>query len=268
MRGTVLGALIGVAMPLAACGKGTTTPQVPAQVEVDPGSLMLLPGDTARLTAVAFTADGQRISGAAFRWASSDSNVVRVSSSGFLRGVAAGSATIEARSGGAIGRATVRVNLDGTYPLVAVNKEALPVQVSWQTCSMGTTPARVTEGHATFKADSVILFHWIWEDGCPEDGGRRFNSPLTTRGTYAVEGTALRISTSAGRAIGEGRIEADGISVPYKCHYGPGCSPSHCTTSPAGCTPEWYTLGFAKSSVTTAWSWISGKRMPGSSRVP
>ena len=66
-------------------------------------------GDTVRLSAEAFDANGRTVAGAEFSWESSDEAVAAVSGSGLVTAVANGSATITATSGSASGSATVTV---------------------------------------------------------------------------------------------------------------------------------------------------------------
>ncbi|MYB05443.1 MAG: Ig-like domain-containing protein, partial [Gemmatimonadetes bacterium] len=66
-------------------------------------------GDTLRLVAEAFDANGLRVEGAQFDWSSSDVAVARVDGSGLVTAVAEGMATITATAGDARGTAEVTV---------------------------------------------------------------------------------------------------------------------------------------------------------------
>ncbi|MXW18778.1 MAG: hypothetical protein F4Z83_14685 [Gemmatimonadetes bacterium] len=66
-------------------------------------------GDTLRLKAVAFDANGHMVAGAAFTWSSSDAPVARVDRSGLVRGAGEGVATITATAGSAKGTAQITV---------------------------------------------------------------------------------------------------------------------------------------------------------------
>ncbi len=66
-------------------------------------------GDTVRLSAEAFDANGSAVAGAEFSWESSDESVATVDASGLVTAVANGSATITATSGSASGSAAVTV---------------------------------------------------------------------------------------------------------------------------------------------------------------
>ena len=66
-------------------------------------------GDTLRLTAQAFDANGHAVAGAEFSWESSDSTVATVDASGLVTTMARGSVTITATSGSVSGSAIVSV---------------------------------------------------------------------------------------------------------------------------------------------------------------
>lgn len=78
-------------------------------VVVSPSAGTIAPGDTLRLTAEAFDEDGRPVLGAEFNWSSGDRSVATVDSSGLVRGVAAGEATITATAGSARGTARIAV---------------------------------------------------------------------------------------------------------------------------------------------------------------
>ena len=87
-----------------------TVAQVVSSVTVAPaetnfGAL----GDTLRLTAQAFDANGHAVAGAEFSWESSDSTVATVDASGLVTTMARGSVTITATSGSVSGSAIVSV---------------------------------------------------------------------------------------------------------------------------------------------------------------
>ncbi len=86
-----------------------TVMQSAGSVTVSPAADTIAPGDTLRLGAEAFDANGHTVAGAAFTWSSSDASVARVDASGLVRGVGEGTATI----GSAVGTSEITVaNLD------------------------------------------------------------------------------------------------------------------------------------------------------------
>src|SRR5207247_2865652 len=76
-----------------------------ASVSVSPASAALPVGQTVQLTATPQDANGNPLSGRTVSWASSNTSVATVSSSGLVTGEAAGSATITATSEGQSGKA-------------------------------------------------------------------------------------------------------------------------------------------------------------------
>ena len=80
-----------------------------ASVTVSPASASVPGGQTVQLTATPKDASGNALSGRTITWASSNTSVATVSSSGLVRGVVTGSATITATSEGKSGTATLTV---------------------------------------------------------------------------------------------------------------------------------------------------------------
>ena len=86
-----------------------TVTQSVVSVEVSPAEGMIHVGDTLRLTAEAFDANGHAVTDAEFLWESGDTSVAMVEASGLVTAVAQGAATITARAGAAAGRAEITV---------------------------------------------------------------------------------------------------------------------------------------------------------------
>jgi uncharacterized protein YjdB len=113
--GVVTGLAVGDAVILATVegivGSVTVTvmPEPIASVTVSPPSASILVGQTLTLSAIVLDGSGNTVTGAAIAWSTSDGAVATVSSGGVVTGVAAGSATITATSGGVSGSATVTV---------------------------------------------------------------------------------------------------------------------------------------------------------------
>lgn len=83
----------------ASAGAQIAVAQAVSAVRVSPGSLALLPGDTARLEATALDSRDNKVPDIAFEWSSSDAGVATVDSSGLVLAVRVGSATVAAASG-------------------------------------------------------------------------------------------------------------------------------------------------------------------------
>lgn len=106
-------AVAALALLAAACGgsgddgssnppAGPPTPPSPtiATIVVSPATATLTVGQTLAFSAVARDANGAPIAGAVFAWSTSDANVASVASNGVATGIAAGSVTVKATSGG------------------------------------------------------------------------------------------------------------------------------------------------------------------------
>ena len=89
--------------------RSTTAAAPVASVTVTPAADTLAVGDTLRLSAEAYDADGGVMASAQFSWSSSDVSVVIVSTSGLVTAVAAGTATVTATADGVEGFSEIAV---------------------------------------------------------------------------------------------------------------------------------------------------------------
>ena len=93
-----------------AVGRATlTVMQDVNEIVLEPVSHEMLPGDTLRITAMAFDAEGASIDDAVFLWASSDESVATVDQSGLVAAVDTGTAKVTASAGGAEASAQITV---------------------------------------------------------------------------------------------------------------------------------------------------------------
>ena len=83
--------------------------QTVSAVTVEPAADTLFEADTLRLSAEAADGNGHTVTGAEFEWASSDTLVAVVDSSGLVTGITAGAATVAATSSGVAGGAEITV---------------------------------------------------------------------------------------------------------------------------------------------------------------
>ena len=87
-----------------------TVAQQPREIRVSPDQeLFRALGDTLRLSARAFDANGHLVEGADYNWFSSDESVVTVDATGLVRSAGNGNASVTATSGPASGNADFRV---------------------------------------------------------------------------------------------------------------------------------------------------------------
>ncbi|WP_420635000.1 leucine-rich repeat domain-containing protein [Candidatus Palauibacter sp.] len=97
-----------------------TVMQTASMVAVSPPADTLVAGDTLRLSAAAFDANGHALAGLEFEWSSSDPSVVRVDDSGLVRSESDGVATVTATTGGAEGSSELTVTSSDRPALVAL----------------------------------------------------------------------------------------------------------------------------------------------------
>jgi len=109
-----------------------------ASVAVTPASASVAVGSTVQLTATPKDAQGNPVS-SPVTWASDKSAVATVSGSGLVTGVAAGSATITATSGGKSGTSAITVTAGSSVASVAVTPAAASVPVG-STVQLTATP--------------------------------------------------------------------------------------------------------------------------------
>jgi uncharacterized protein YjdB len=115
----VFGSLSNIAS--ATTTSSTPPPPVPvATVTVSPASSSLVIGATAQLSAVTRDASNNVLTGRTVTWSSSNSAVARVSTSGLVTAVAAGSATITATSETKTGTAATTVSAPAPVPVATV----------------------------------------------------------------------------------------------------------------------------------------------------
>jgi len=123
--GLVTAAGNGEAMVTAVSGgvPGTaavTVEQKADSVSVSPNAATMAIGETVRLTALAFDANGHKMVGAQFKWGSSDALIASVDGNGLVRGTGEGTAAITAQNGSALGSAEVTVGNPDRAVLVAL----------------------------------------------------------------------------------------------------------------------------------------------------
>lgn len=116
--GSVTGVAVGSAKIKASAGGKSSSADVTVQpvpavavasVTLSPSPIAVTEGKTLQLTATTKAADGSTLTGRTITWASSNENVAKVSASGLLTGVGAGTAAISAMSEGKADTASAEV---------------------------------------------------------------------------------------------------------------------------------------------------------------
>ena len=114
-------------------------PGTVASVAVSPAAATVLAGQTLQLTATPKDSAGNPLSGWAMTWASSNPAVTTVDSSGLTSGVAPGSATITAVSGGQSGTSTITVTTTSVSVASVTVSPATPSVTVGQTVQLSAT---------------------------------------------------------------------------------------------------------------------------------
>jgi uncharacterized protein YjdB len=96
VTGQAAGQVLVAASSNGVNGSASITVQAPtvASIKVSPSSVSLTIGTTTTLTAKMYAASGQQLQGIPVAWISSDNGIATVSSSGVVKGIAAGTATV------------------------------------------------------------------------------------------------------------------------------------------------------------------------------
>jgi len=162
-----------------------TVTNVPvASVTVSPATASLTVGATTQLTATPKDANGTALSGRVVTWATSNAAAATVSQSGFVTGVAAGSATITATSEGQSGTAAIAVMAPPSNPGTVTDLAVAGVTDSSVTLSF----TEVTDG-----------------TGLPASYDIRFAAGTISWGSATVVARGSCASPMAGNAIGAKR---------------------------------------------------------------
>lgn len=156
--GVVTGLAAGTTTIVAAAGaiQGqatlTVAPAPVAQVTVTPASASLAVGATQQLAATTRDASGNAVTGRAVAWTTSDATRAAVDSTGLVRGVGAGTATITATSEGRWGSAAITVTAgagDAAVTIASVSPAVLKPGVPMTIAGTGFS--------ATPSADTVTI---------------------------------------------------------------------------------------------------------------
>jgi hypothetical protein len=118
---------------LVNCG-GATHPEL-ASLALEPTAFALAVGETVQLTGTLRDSAGNPVSGPTVAWTTGDATVAQVNSSGLVTGMAAGSTTITAASGGDAATAAIRVRgyrcLDQAGPTMTLSgRQASAIRIT------------------------------------------------------------------------------------------------------------------------------------------
>ena len=192
-----LSAIVSVALWTYACGDGTTEPPryfpEPTTVTVSPATATVVEADTLRLTATATNAYGQVVSGVEFVWASGNTAVAVVDTSGLVTGVGAGEVQVTATAAGVTGRAELTVAAP-VPTTIAVTPDSVVLIALGQTTRL-TAEVRDQAG----RAMEGVPVAWSSADTTV--------AVVDSSGLVgAVSNGAATVTATAGDAAGEARV--------------------------------------------------------------
>ena len=188
-----------------ASGSATVTvAQEVSAVTVTPDTATVLEGDTLRLAATATDANGQVVAGVDFTWASGDTAVAVVDSTGLVTGVGAGEVQVMATAAGVTGLATLTV-LARVPTTVAVTPDTVMLTAVEQTAQL-TAEVRDQAG----RVMDVIPVAWSSADTTV--------AVVDSTGLVTAVGSgAATITARAGEASGDALVtvmqSADSVTV-------------------------------------------------------
>jgi uncharacterized protein YjdB len=166
------------------------------RVEVTPDTLELSgPGATGQLTATGFDAFDAPIEGLDFAWASSNPNVVTVSSAGVVNSVAEGQATVTATAEGVTGSSVVVVSAEPPPPLEPTTVVVSPSSVEAERLAELQFTATVFDQFGDEMPQAQVT--WSSSNGCRASVD---SSGLVTTwigGSVAISATAGTAQDSA-----------------------------------------------------------------------
>ncbi len=145
-----------------------------ATVTVTPASANLAVGQTVQLTATPKDANGNTLTGRTITWATSNASVATVTTSGSVKGVTAGSATITATSEGqsgssaisvrivpvatvAVSPASASVQVGGTVQLTAVTKDSAGNTLTGRTITWASSNSTVATVSTTGLVSGLLI---------------------------------------------------------------------------------------------------------------
>ena len=178
----------------SASGSATVTvAQVVSSVTVVPAEASFAAlGDTVRLTAEAFDANGHPVAGAELSWETSDAAVATVDASGLVTAVANGTSTITATAGSASGSATV------TVAQVVSSVTVAPMEANFAALS---DTLRLTAEAFDANGHTVAGAEFSWETSATAVA----TVDATGLVTFVANGTAT-ITATAGEASGSATV--------------------------------------------------------------
>ena len=193
-------ASVTAAAESAAGSAAVTVEQRPSEVRVSPGADTLVAlGDTLRLSAEAFDANGHWVAGTDFTWASEDEAVVTVDAGGLVTAVGRGGASVTATTADVTGSAAVTV--DQRPFEVSLSPGADTLMALGDTVRL-SAEALDANGHVVPDTE----FTW-------QSGDTSIVAVDSTALVTAVANGSAEVTASAGEVVGKAMMTVDQRAV-------------------------------------------------------
>ncbi|MBX6331549.1 MAG: Ig domain-containing protein, partial [Gemmatimonadaceae bacterium] len=185
-----LGAMT-LAVLAAACGGDSTGSNAVTSVTVSGSATALIVGQTTQLTATARTQSGTVLASAPMTWSTSNSAVATVSPAGVVRGVAAGTVTIRATSGGVTGELPMSV-----IPIPIASVSVAPAARTLALSDTVTLTATVRDGSGNALTGRTVT----WSSSAPARVSLSATTGASVIATAVAPGTVTVTATSEGHS--------------------------------------------------------------------
>jgi hypothetical protein len=172
--------------------------QRPTAVVVSPASVNVYLTRTSKLTAVAYDARGNALTGAVpFSWSSDTPTIAAVDTTGLILAFGLGQAKISATTGGVAGSAQVHVLTPITRIVVGRDSAGIPVPDGTPVTTLGDVRAYIAVAHDTLDAPMTgVVIGWTSSD--PSVAAIDSTTGPTTRATALANGTTKLTATTQG----------------------------------------------------------------------
>ena len=203
--GTVKGVTAGSALIVATANgvSDTTTATISSTalpvvaVEISPDTANVIVGQSLTLTATPIAADSTTVAGQSTTWSSSNTAIATVSSTGSVKGVAAGNASVMAVSGGVSSTATITVSPAPAVPVASV--------------TVTPTTASITVGHTAQLSATTLDSSGATLSGRSMTWATSDGSIATVSATGLVTGVGAGTATVT--ATSEGQVGTATVTV-------------------------------------------------------
>jgi uncharacterized protein YjdB len=203
--GTVKGLKAGAALIVATANgvSDTSTATISSTalsvvaVEITPDTASVIVGQSLTLTATAIASDSTTVAGQSTTWSSSNTSIATVTSTGSVKGVAPGKASVMAVSGGVSSTAAVTVSSAPAVPVASV--------------SVTPTTASITVGHTTQLSATTLDSTGATLTGRSVTWTSSDASIATVSSTGLVTGVGAGTATVS--ATSEGQVGASTVTV-------------------------------------------------------